>query len=52
MLKAWKVTGSIPHVTEFFNSPNPSSPESTQLLTEMCTRNLPEGKGWTAACKV
>jgi hypothetical protein len=33
----------------FFNSPNPSSRtkalESTQLLTEMGTRNLPGGKG-------
>jgi hypothetical protein len=33
----------------FFNLPNPSSRKmvlgSTQLLTEMSTRNLPAGKG-------
>jgi hypothetical protein len=36
-------------VIEFFNFPNPSSRTmalgSTQLLTEMSTRNLPGGKG-------
>jgi hypothetical protein len=36
-------------VIEFFNLPNPSSHTmalgSTQLLTEMSTRNLPAGKG-------
>jgi hypothetical protein len=42
---------SIPdEVIEFFNWPNPSShtmaPGSTQPLTEMSTRNIPEGKGW------
>jgi hypothetical protein len=42
--------GSNPDkVTGFFNSPNPSSCTvalgSTELLTEMSTRNLPEGKG-------
>jgi hypothetical protein len=37
---------------EFFNLPNPSSRPialgSTQPLTEMSTRNLPEGKGHPA----
>jgi hypothetical protein len=36
----------------FFNLPNLSSRTkalgSTQPLTEMSTRNLPEGKGWPA----
>jgi hypothetical protein len=48
-----KVAGSIPdEVVGFFNLPNPSSHTmnlgSTQPLTEMSTRNLPEGKGWPA----
>jgi hypothetical protein len=46
-----KVVGSIPdEVIGFFNWPNPSSRTmaigSTQPLTKMSTRNLPEGKGW------
>jgi hypothetical protein len=45
-----KVEGSIPdEVIGFFNWPNPSSRTmglgSTQPLTEMITRNLPEDKG-------
>jgi hypothetical protein len=44
-----KVTGSIPDEVDFFTLPNTSSRtmtlESTQPLTEMSTRNLPEGKG-------
>jgi hypothetical protein len=45
-----KVTGSIPYeVIGFFNLPNPSSGTtvlgSTQPLTGMNTRNLPQGKG-------
>jgi hypothetical protein len=45
-----KVAGSIPdEVIGFFNWPHPSSPTvalgSTELLTEMSTRNLLEGKG-------
>jgi hypothetical protein len=45
------VVGSIPdEVTEFFNSPNPSSRSmtlgSTQPLTEMSIRNPPGSKGW------
>jgi hypothetical protein len=47
-----KVAGSIPDVIGFFNQPNPSSCTmplgSTQPLTEMCTRNLPGGKGQQA----
>jgi hypothetical protein len=44
-----KVTVPIPdEVVEFFDRPNPSSRTmalgSTQPLTEMSTRNLPEGK--------
>jgi hypothetical protein len=44
-----KVAGSIPdEFIGFFNWPNPSSRTmtlwSTQPLTEMSTRNLPEGK--------
>jgi hypothetical protein len=39
-------------VTGFFNWPDPSSCTmalgSTQPLTEMSTRNFPEGKGWPA----
>jgi hypothetical protein len=47
-----KVAGSIPNeVTGFFNRPNSSSRTmalgSTQPLTEICTRNLPRGKGWS-----
>jgi hypothetical protein len=50
MLQAGRSRDSIPdEVTEFFTRPNPSSrtmaPWSTQLLTEMSTRNLPGGKG-------
>jgi hypothetical protein len=45
-----KVAGWIPdEVIEFFNLPNPSSRTmalvSTQPVTEMSTRNLPEGTG-------
>jgi hypothetical protein len=45
-----KVAGPIPdEVIELFNLPNISSPSmalgSTQLLTEMSTRALPDGKG-------
>jgi hypothetical protein len=43
-----KVAGSSPDEVNFFNLPNPSSRimtlGSTQSLTEMSTRNLPEGK--------
>jgi hypothetical protein len=44
-----KVAGSVPNeVIGFFNGPNPSSritaQGSTQLLTEMNTRNLPGGE--------
>jgi hypothetical protein len=51
-----KVVGSIPDVvTGFFNLPNPPNRtmtlESTQPLTEMSTRNLPEGTGWLPARK-
>jgi hypothetical protein len=46
------VAGSIPNVTGFFNSPNPSSRTmalgSNQPLTEISTSNLPWGKGRTA----
>jgi hypothetical protein len=43
--------GSIPNeVTGLFNQPNPSSHTmalvSTQIITEMSTRNLPGGKVW------
>jgi hypothetical protein len=49
MLQSRKIAGSIPdEVTAFFSWPNPSSRTlalgSTQLLTEMSTRNLPGGK--------
>jgi hypothetical protein len=41
--------GSIPDVTGLLKLPNPSSRNmelwSTQLLREMCTRNIPGGKG-------
>jgi hypothetical protein len=44
-----KVAVSIPDVIGFFNWPNPSSCTmalgSTQILTEMSTRNLPGCKG-------
>jgi hypothetical protein len=49
-----KAAGSIPDevIAFFFNWPNPSSRDmalgSTQPLTEMSTRNLPENKGQTA----
>jgi hypothetical protein len=48
-----KVVGSIPdEVIGFFNWPNPSSSTmtlgSSQLLTEMSSRNLPGGKGRSA----
>jgi hypothetical protein len=44
-----KVAGSVPdEVAGFFNTPNPSSHTMalgvTQPLTEISTRNLPEGK--------
>jgi predicted transcriptional regulator len=42
----------ICEVIEFFNEPNPPSCSvalrSTQPVTEISTRNLPEGKGWPA----
>jgi hypothetical protein len=45
--------GSIPDVIGFLNWPNPSSRtmavRSIQPLTEMSTRNLPEGKGAASA---
>jgi hypothetical protein len=49
-IRGRKVVGSIPaQGTKFFNWPNPSSRtmalESTQPMTEMSTRNLPDGKG-------
>jgi hypothetical protein len=47
-----KVAGSSPDEVDFFNLPNPSNHTmalgSTQPLTEMSTRNLPEGKGQPA----
>jgi hypothetical protein len=50
--KSQNVAGSIPDVIGFFNVPNPSSRtvdlDSTQPLTELITRNLPGGKGWSA----
>jgi hypothetical protein len=49
-----KVTGSIPDVIEFFNSPNPFSCimalGSTQPLTEISASNLP-GRKWRPARK-
>jgi hypothetical protein len=50
VLQAGRSPGSIPDgVTGFFNLPNYSSCtmalRSTQPLTEMSTRNPPEGKG-------
>jgi hypothetical protein len=52
-----KIAGSIPEeVIGFFNLPNPSSRPmalgSTQLLTEMSTRNLPGGGGVTGGRRV
>jgi hypothetical protein len=52
-VKSWKVLGSIPdEVIGFLSGPNPSSRTmalgSTQLLTEMSTRYLPEDKEWSA----
>jgi hypothetical protein len=50
-----KVAGSSPDEVDFLNLPNPSSRttvlESTQLVTEISTRNLPGGKG-RPVCKV
>jgi hypothetical protein len=48
-----KFAGSIPdEVIGFFNYSNRSSrtmaPGSNRPLTEMCTRNVPGGKGWPA----
>jgi hypothetical protein len=44
-----KIVGSSPDEVDFFNVPNPSSRTvalgSTQPLTEMSTRNFPEGEG-------
>jgi hypothetical protein len=50
---SWKVVGLIVNeIIDFFNRHNPSSHimalESTQLLTEMSTRNIPGSKGWLA----
>jgi hypothetical protein len=50
MLLAARSRGSIPDdIIAFFNLPNPYSRNmalgSTQPLTEMSTRKLPEGKG-------
>jgi hypothetical protein len=46
---ALKAAGSSPVEVIFLNLPNLSSrimaPGSTEPLTEMCTRNLPGGKG-------
>jgi hypothetical protein len=47
---SWKLTGSIPdEIIGFLNLPNPTSHimalGSTQLLTEMSTRNLHGGIG-------
>jgi hypothetical protein len=48
-LQAGRSRGFPDEVIGFFNRPNPSSRTttlgSTQPLTEMSTRNLPEGKG-------
>jgi hypothetical protein len=42
--------GSIPdEVIGFFNGPKPLAMGLTQPLTEMSTRNLPEGKGQPAS---
>jgi hypothetical protein len=52
-----KIAHSIPNeVIGFFNRPNPFSRtmvlESTQPITEMSTRNFPEGKGRPAGRRV
>jgi hypothetical protein len=48
MLQAGRSPVRVLDEVDFFNLPNPSSRTmtlgSTQLLTEMCTRNLPGGK--------
>jgi hypothetical protein len=48
MLQVGSSSVRIPDEVDFFNLPNPSSRTmalgSTQPLTEMSTRNLPEGK--------
>jgi hypothetical protein len=48
MLQAGRSTVRVPDEVHFFNLPNPSSRTmalgSTQLLTEMSTRNFPAGK--------
>jgi hypothetical protein len=48
MLQAGRSPVRVPNEVDFFNLPNPSSRTmalgSTQLLTEMSTRNLPGGK--------
>jgi hypothetical protein len=45
MLQAGRSSVRVPDEVDIFNSPNPSSRtmalESTQPLTEMCTRKLP-----------
>jgi hypothetical protein len=47
ILLSQKVMGLSPYEVDVFNLPNPSSRTvalgSTQPLTEMSTRNLPEG---------
>jgi hypothetical protein len=48
MLQAGRSPVRIPNEVDFFNLPNPSirtmALGSTQLLTEISTRNLPGGK--------
>jgi hypothetical protein len=48
MLQAGRSPVEVPDEVDFFNLPNPSSLTmalgSTQLLTEISTRNLPGGK--------
>jgi hypothetical protein len=48
MLQAERSPVRVPDEVDFFNLPNPSSHTmalgSTQPLTKMSTRNLPEGK--------
>jgi hypothetical protein len=63
MLQARRSRDRVPMRWIFFNLPNPSSRNmalgSTQPLTEICTRNLPRGKGrparradnYTTICK-
>jgi hypothetical protein len=52
MLQAGRSPVRVPDEVDFFNSLNPSSRTmdlgSTQLLKEMSTGNLPEGKKWPA----